>query len=198
MKQQRAALGFLAAALLWAAPALADVYVLIEEDGTPRFSNAPDNPRYTIYLRESGKTMSGPSLDRLLSDRPYQADVLQAAKTYKIDPALLHAVIAAESNYNPRAVSKKGAVGLMQVMPATAHRYGVKTRDLTQPAANIRAGARYLADLIRMFEGDLQLALAGYNAGEHVVVRYGNRIPPYAETQAYVPRVLRYYAELKK
>jgi len=105
--------------------------------------------------------------------------------------------MATESNYNARAVSNKGAMGLMQLMPDTARRYGVKEKDIRQPDKNIRAGAQYLADLVQMFDGDLRLALAGYNAGENVVVRYGNRIPPYPETRAYVPRVLAHYDQLR-
>lgn len=190
--------GVLAAALIaLSGSAHADVYIFLEEDGTPRYSNVPDDPRYTVVLRE-GKRTPNDYDNPLLAGKPYQLDVLEAAKTYRLDPALVHAVIAAESNYNPRAVSKKGAVGLMQLMPDTARRYGVKAHELMQPASNIRAGVRYLADLMNQFNGDVRLALASYNAGEHVVVRHGNRIPPYVETQAYVPRVLSYYAQLKQ
>jgi soluble lytic murein transglycosylase-like protein len=85
----------------------------------------------------------------------------------------------------------------MQVMPDTGRRYGVKEKELKQPAQNIRTGAQYLADLIDMFDGDLKLALAGYNAGENAVLRHGRNIPPFAETQAYVPRVLRFYDTLR-
>jgi soluble lytic murein transglycosylase-like protein len=130
-------------------------------------------------------------------DRPYQGEVVAAAKLHNLDPALVHAVITAESNYNPNAVSQKGAVGLMQVMPDTGRRYGVRPRELREPHKNIKAGVQYLAELIAMFEGDLRLALAGYNAGENAVLRHGRRIPPFAETQAYVPRVLRFYDTLR-
>jgi soluble lytic murein transglycosylase-like protein len=106
-------------------------------------------------------------------------------------------VIAAESNYNPNARSNKGAVGLMQVMPDTGRRYGVKEKELKHPEKNIRAGVQYLADLIDLFDGDLKLALAGYNAGENAVLRHGRKVPPFAETQAYVPRVLRFYDTLR-
>lgn len=198
-----------------AMPGLADVYALVEEDGAVRLSNVPDDPRYQLFLREprelqglrharnpgdsslraprAGEGVDGQQLD----GRLYQGHVAEAARTYNLDPALIHAVIAAESNYNPNAVSAKGAVGLMQVLPETGQRYGVGAKQLTQPEINIRTGARYLADLLRLFGGDLNLALAGYNAGENVVIRYGNRVPPYAETQAYVPRVLSFYERLK-
>jgi len=196
-------------------PALADVYALIEEGGAVRLSNVPDDPRYQLFFREPRETQglrnarnpgdsrlraprTGDSVDgQQLDARPYQVHVAEAARTYNLDPALIHAVIVAESNYNPNAVSAKGAVGLMQVLPKTGQRYGVGAKELTQPEINILTGARYLADLLRLFGGDLKLALAGYNAGENVVIHYGNRVPPYAETQAYVPRVLGFYEQLK-
>jgi soluble lytic murein transglycosylase-like protein len=203
---------------LFGTRAHADVYTFVEQDGTVRLSNVPDDPRYKLFLREpndyklkgrktsvklrnsdqyrlNGSNDAPPDIQALLDKQPYRADVLAAAKLNHLDPALVHAVIAVESNYNPAALSPKGAVGLMQVLPATALRYGVNAKELMRPALNIRAGAHYLADLLAMFGGDLSLALAGYNAGEGAVQRYGNRIPPYAETQAYVPRVLAYYKQ---
>jgi soluble lytic murein transglycosylase-like protein len=124
--------------------------------------------------------------------------VLEVSRDYGIDATLLHAVISTESGYNSLAVSRKGARGLMQVMPATAERYGVRPAELALATTNLRTGARYLADLLRLFDGDLTLALAAYNAGEQAVLRHGKRIPPYAETQAYVPRVLGTYDRLKR
>jgi soluble lytic murein transglycosylase-like protein len=215
-----------AAALACVAPlAHADLYMLVEDDGTVRMSRTPDDPRYQLYLREpTDYKLKDPAEVRgvrnpgdlrlraawgredpqaavfanpLLAGKPYQEQVVEAAKEHRLDPALVHAVISAESNYNPNAVSDKGAVGLMQVMPDTGRRYGVHAKELKHPVQNIRAGTRYLADLIEMFDGDLKLALAGYNAGENAVVRYGRRVPPYAETQAYVPRVLRFYDSLR-
>ncbi len=115
------------------------------------------------------------------------------ARITQVQPELLHAVIRAESSYNPKAVSRAGAVGLMQLMPATAQRYGVL--DRTDPVANLKGGAQYLHDLLKMFDYDLQLALAGYNAGENAVIRAGNRIPPYPETQQYVTKVLAFFGE---
>ncbi len=191
-----------------AMPGLADIYALVDEDGSVRLSNVPDDARYQLFLREpqaernarapGDPRLRAPQAEDLQRDgRPYQAHVAEAARIYNLDPALIHAVIAAESNYDPNAVSPKGAVGLMQVLPTTGQRYGVGANELTRPEINIRTGARYLADLLRLFSGDLKLALAGYNAGENVVMRYGNRVPPYAETQAYVPRVLDFYERLK-
>jgi len=117
-----------------------------------------------------------------------KAIVHEVAASEQVSPHLLEAVIAVESGYNPRAVSPKGAQGLMQLMPATASRFGVV--DPFDPRENVRAGARYLKQLLELFGGELRLALAAYNAGEHAVIRSGHRIPPYAETQRYVPRVL--------
>lgn len=112
------------------------------------------------------------------------------ARSRGLDPALVHALIRAESAYHPEAVSSKGAIGLMQVMPATGRRFGVT--NLADPDANLRAGTAYLSHLIARFE-DISLALAAYNAGEDAVVKYGFRIPPYPETQAYVESIMRSY-----
>lgn len=128
-------------------------------------------------------------------DLPFHDEVLAAARTTGIEPALVHAVIRVKSNYNAAAASPEGAVGLMQLMPDTARRYGVKnSRD---PVENIRGGAQYLVDLQRMFDNNLKLLLAAYNAGENAVLRYGHSIPPFAETRQYVPRVLAEYQRLR-
>jgi soluble lytic murein transglycosylase-like protein len=128
----------------------------------------------------------------------------EAAQTHRLEPELLQALIAAESGFDAQAVSPKGAVGLMQLMAPTAARYGVKSdrrssiaQKLTDPAINLRAGTRYLRDLMAMFPGRLDLALAAYNAGEGAVQRAGNKIPNYPETQNYVKTVLQLYAFLK-
>jgi soluble lytic murein transglycosylase-like protein len=112
------------------------------------------------------------------------------ARQHDLYPELLHAVIRTESAYNPAALSSAGAVGLMQLMPGTAKRYGVP--DIWDPVENLRGGARYLRDLLDLFGNDLRLALAAYNAGENAVIKYGNRIPPYPETQRYVRKVLQF------
>lgn len=117
--------------------------------------------------------------------------IAQVAREYELDAALLHAIITVESGYNPQAKSPAGAIGLMQLMPETAARYGV--RNIWDPMENLHGGARYLRFLLGMFKNNLDLALAGYNAGENAVVRAGNKIPQYAETQAYVPSVLTQY-----
>ena len=130
----------------------------------------------------------------LLGRSRFDQEVMSAARQAGLDPALVHAVIRVESAYRPHAISPKGAVGLMQVIPSTGRRFGID--DLLQPTANISAGTQYLSYLMRMFEGDLRLVLAAYNAGENAVLRHGRRIPPYLETQRYVPRVLSTYHAL--
>lgn len=148
----------------------------------------PRDPGGTLPLR-TGRAFRSLGADN--NRREYAPLINAAANKYRLDPALLHAVIRAESAYNPWAVSNKGAVGLMQLMPGTAARYGV--RDRQDPVENIEGGARYLSDLIDMFPSDLKLVIAAYNAGENAVKRHGYKIPPIAETRDYVVRVLDYY-----
>lgn len=121
----------------------------------------------------------------------------EAARNADLDPALVHAVIAVESGYNPAARSVKGAIGLMQVLPETAARYGVANPAIS-PEENLRAGTRYLSYLMTLFDNRIELALAAYNAGEYAVQRHGHRIPPYRETQNYVPAVLAKYRRLQE
>jgi len=175
----------------------ADIYRYVDAEGVVQFTNVPQDSRFKVYLKEKRKP--DPVTETLASeiryydekDRARYAKPIQdAAKATRLDAALIHAVISAESGYNPFARSRKGAAGLMQLMPETAKRYGVKNR--LDPAQNISGGARYLRDLIRLFNNDVQLAVAAYNAGENAVVRAGNRIPPYQETMTYVPRVMTY------
>ena len=128
--------------------------------------------------------------------RRYANLVEAASRAHGVDADLVHAVIFAESAYDARAVSAAGASGLMQLMPETAARYGVKNR--MDPSQNILGGARYLGDLLRLFHNNMHLAIAAYNAGEGSVLKYGRKIPPYPETVAYVPKVLAYYKTYKK
>lgn len=127
--------------------------------------------------------------------RRYAAIVDAASRAHGVEAALVHAVIFAESSYDPDARSPAGAAGLMQLMPVTAKHYGV--RDLFDPTQNIQGGVTFLRDLLRQFDGNVELALAAYNAGSTAVVRAGNRIPPLAETQAYVPKVIDHYRRLR-
>jgi soluble lytic murein transglycosylase-like protein len=125
----------------------------------------------------------------------YAHHIETAARLTNVPAALIRAVISAESAFNPYALSSTGAVGLMQLMPDTADRYGVKNR--LDPSQNILGGARYLRDLMRMFKNNMPLTLAAYNAGEGAVMKHGRRIPPYPETVAYVPKVMGYYKKYR-
>lgn len=124
---------------------------------------------------------------------PYDAEIFRTAAAYKVDPLFLHAIIATESAHNPKAQSHVGARGLMQIMPATGQTLGVQTAALFDPGVNVDAGARLLKRLQKRYGRDFDLILSAYNAGEGAVARYGNRIPPYPETQAYVKKVMARY-----
>ena len=147
-----------------------------------------------VTLRRGWWAPAHGALSPQLSKRPFHDEIVDAARRAGIDPALVHAVIGVESAYNEKAVSHKGAVGLMQVVPGTGRRFGID--NLLNPKANIRAGTQYLSHLMHLFDGDLRLALAAYNAGEYAVLRHGRTVPPYRETRAYVPRVMGIYEAL--
>jgi hypothetical protein len=224
----------MALAILYVTPASADVWGYVDAQGIAHFSAARLDERYELFFRggdgfnagsagnngNSGKTPgSGPSLasgaaaapPRLLAFFEVSPNfkavkhlLREAAARHGMDYELLQALIATESGFDTRAVSPKGAVGLMQLIPPTAERYGVRAdknsaiqKKLTDPATNIRAGASYLSDLIRLFPGQLELALAAYNAGEGAVQRAGNRVPNYPETRNYVKTVMQLYGHLK-
>lgn len=177
--------------------ARADVYSFTDADGVLHFSNVPSDPRYQLLIaapRETTAALEAPPINWLARSAQYDGVISGAAKAAAIQAALVRAVIVVESGFNPRAVSSKGAIGLMQLQPATARRYGVK--NIYDPEQNVRAGARYLSDLLVRFDSNLELALAAYNAGEDAVERYGRHIPPYRETLTYVPSVMRVYQRL--
>ena len=188
----------LAALVFGVRPAFADIYTFKDERGVVHFTNIKGlDPRYKLLRREGSGPVPGsgnPARTYMPSEseiRRYSGIVETAARQYGVDEALVHAVISAESGYNPQAVSRAGARGLMQLMPETARRYGV--RNSMDPADNIYGGVKYLRDLLTMFKGNMELAVAAYNAGENAVIRYGLRVPPYTETLGYVPRVLDFY-----
>lgn len=185
--------------------ARADIYKYVDAKGNTYFTDAPlSGSKYRLEWKRESRKLVSENRQRLASlsqPKPVTGSVAERrarfervirayARRYGLTPALLHAVIRTESAYDHSAVSSAGAQGLMQLMPATAARYGVK--DSFDPVENVRGGAAYLRDLLDMFGQDLQLALAGYNAGENAVIRHGHQIPPYAETQEYVRRVLRH------
>jgi len=178
----------LLATIVWAAPAGAETFKLTAPDGTVHFTNAPTDPQYQRMGVTSG-TDAGwlrlPDGDTA----PYLQEIRDAAERYGLPFKLVSAVIRAESGFNPRAVSPKGARGLMQLMPTTAATLGV--RNSFDPRQNIEGGVRHLRSLIDRFI-NLPFALAAYNAGEKAVVQYGG-IPPYPETQDYVTKVLYFY-----
>ena len=179
----------LAVSLLLAAPAGAETYRFVEPDGTVHFTNAPTDPQYQRMGFTSETEQQQPGEPRLpfpdLS--PYAREIREAAERYGVAVDLIKAVIRVESGFNSRAMSAKGARGLMQLMPGTASMLGV--RDSFDPRQNIEAGVRHLRGLIDRFGNDLKLALAAYNAGEQAVMTHGG-IPPYRETRDYVTRIL--------
>ena len=136
-----------------------------------------------------------PSTGPLTDKTPFQKLIHDAAARYNLDPTLIHSVIAIESNFDPKAVSRKNARGLMQLMPRTAELMGVK--DSFDPGQNIDGGSHYLSDLLKKYKNDITLALAAYNAGPESVDKYGRRVPPYLETMKYVQRIAKTYAKLK-
>jgi soluble lytic murein transglycosylase-like protein len=176
------------------AQAQADVYVYTDANKVTHYTNTPDHDQYKLLSDfmevEGSRNRAGAAVVKG-SAAVYAAQIELAAVEAGIDVALVHAVITAESGYNPTAESRTGAQGLMQLMPGTAERYAVK--DAFDPVQNIRGGTRYLRNLLDMFDNDVKLAVAAYNAGENAVIRHGKKIPPYRETQAYVPKVLRLY-----
>jgi soluble lytic murein transglycosylase-like protein len=195
-------LGLLACLCLASNEARSDIYAFTDAGGIQHFSNVPTDARYVLAWRTEqpvaaakSAVLRSYSLDRL-HQRQYAPAIKRAANTYHLDPALLHAVIAAESGYDVNAVSDKGAMGLMQLMPETAKRYGAA--DPFNPDQNIRAGAQYLSGLLQHYGNNLHLALAAYNSGEANVAKYGQRIPPFPETVAYVPKVMGLYRRYQR
>ena len=174
--------------LLTVPPAAADIYKYVDSHGGVHLADRPLGPGYVLIFRNGRKVKPQSSYrNYALNLKRYGPVVDQVAKRHRLDAALVHAVVQVESAYNPGAVSRKGAVGLMQLMPGTAQRYGV--HDRRDPRHNLDAGVRYLRDLIIRFD-NVALALAAYNAGEKAVERYGNRIPPFPETRRYIRKVM--------
>jgi len=213
-----------AVALVIATPAQAEVWGYVDDKGVAHFAAEKIDGRYELFFRggQNFDTSGGVGTPRPVavpsaaqskliaffeisaSYKQVQHHLRAASRAHNIDYELLKALIATESGFDAQAVSPKGAVGLMQVMPATAQRWGVAPdksapveKKLTDPAINIRTGTKYLRYLIDMFPGRLDLALAAYNAGEGAVMRAGSRVPNYRETQNYVKTVMQLYSMLK-
>ena len=178
--------------------ARADIYSFVDEAGVTHFSNVPTDGRYRLVLAAPPAPAAAPApggnTQWLTRSRAFDPFIETAARETQVQPQLVRAIIVVESAFNPKAVSRKGAVGLMQLLPKTARRYGAS--DAFDPKQNINAGTRYLRDLIARYGNNLELVLAAYNAGEDAVERYGKRIPPFSETRQYVPAVLSIYRAL--
>jgi soluble lytic murein transglycosylase-like protein len=214
--------------LMLATTAHADVWGYVDDKGVAHFAASKLDGRYELFFRgdqafdtanglpkqgDTPRAVAVPtrSVSRLIAFfevspayKQVKHHLREAARTQNIEYELLQALIATESGFDAAAVSPKGAIGLMQVMPATAQRYGLSAdakspiaRKLADPRTNIRTGARYLRYLLDLFPGELELALAAYNAGEGAVLRAGRRIPDYPETQNYVRTVMQLYEMLK-
>jgi len=189
----------------------ADIYGYVDEQGVSHFAAEKLDAHYQLWLKgklgsveiESAGRESQPQLSRLTQHpnlRKYEPLLKLASIEFSVEPHLLKAVMAAESGFNPDAISPKGAIGLMQIMPSTAERYGLfgdKKNTLEQklrdPKTNIRLGARYLSDLSKIFPEQQNLVIASYNAGEGAIKQYQNTIPPYRETRNYVQLVTQLY-----
>ncbi|GJG96453.1 lytic transglycosylase domain-containing protein [Cupriavidus pauculus] len=205
-----------------AAPTHAALWGYIDGEGVAHFADTKLDERYKLFMKDGGQfdsadlghrgvitlgDKSSPDKDKLFryllnhpNLRTVDPLIQQAAQAHDVDPALVKAVMAVESGFNASAVSPKGAIGLMQVIPDTGARFGVAAdkrrtveQKLADPRLNISAGVRYLRFLMELFPNNLDLVLAAYNAGEGAVQRYNNQIPPFPETRQYVTTVLEFY-----
>ena len=186
-------------ALLSTRAAVATIFAFTDTQGTVHYSNVPVDTRYQVVIETAheGLTAGTAPLGALLRKSAQYSQVIEtAARANRLEPALVQAVMVAESGGDPNALSKRGARGLMQLMPATARLYGV--RNVFDPEQNVRAASQYLRDLTDRYQNDLELVLAAYNAGPTAVDLSGRKIPPLRETLDYVPRVLRIYSRLRE
>jgi hypothetical protein len=197
----------------WGGPVHADLWGYVDQNGVAHFATEPVDSRYRLFFKGASSLDAPDGGERAtaISDEAFRQTAIyqravnhpnlarllplieRNARAQSLDPALVKAVIAVESAFDPAAVSPKGAFGLMQLLPETAARYGVlgdtkrsAAQKLLDPAVNLRAGTHYLHDLMVQFGDDVSLALAAYNAGEQAVLNYGSRVPPFAETREFV------------
>lgn len=180
------------AILIHVQPACADIYRYEDEEGIVHFTDAPTDRRFKVFMRDLKRDKQLRTrflLPSASNPAEYENIIRASADKYGVNASLIKAVIHAESGYNPNAVSRKGASGLMQLMPGTAR--SLKVSNCLDPKDNVEGGVKYLRFLLDTFRGDVSLALAAYNAGLNKVAKFGG-IPPYAETRTYVNRVLSY------
>jgi soluble lytic murein transglycosylase len=184
-------------------PARATIYTYVDANGVMHFTNVPNDPKFAPVVRAPRATVrTGPGLvlipeqgtDWIAQPDLFDAVIRQAASRYQVDPLLIKSVIRAESNFNHLAVSRRGAQGLMQLMPETA--IDMEVLDPFDPKENIYGGTRYLRKMLGLFNGNLRLALAAYNAGPNRVIKLG-RVPQFKETENYVRQVQLFYSEYK-
>ncbi len=171
-------------------PSSGGIYRYVDERGVIHFTNCPRDPKFKLYIRESKEDAGNEESSSARDSNQYDPLISEFSKKYQVDFALIKAIIRAESGFNPTAVSRKGAKGLMQLMPETASRLNVS--NIFNPRENIDGGVRYFKYLLSLFDNDVRLSLAAYNAGENLVGELRS-IPPYRETVDYIRKVLSYY-----
>ena len=180
--------------LLFANDSSAGIYRYVDENGVIHFTNCPRDPKFKLYFRETSEdptlNLQKASYGSIRDTKAYDHLIAEYAQRYQVEFALIKAIIRAESGFNPNAISRKGAKGLMQLMPETALRMNVS--NVHNPRDNIDGGVRYFRYLLSLFNNDLRLSLAAYNAGENLVSELGT-IPPYRETADYVQKVMSFY-----
>lgn len=195
-RRPAALLAALAFVIFWldSAPSISNALALLARPGA---AATPGSASVPLPAPLPSSALHAVNEENLLAELPYGALIAEAARQHRLDGWLLAALVETESGFHHRVVSGRGAVGLTQILPATAEAFGAPQGDLTDPRANLDAGAGYLAHLIDEFDGDLGLALAAYNAGPNAVKRFGG-IPPFAETEDFVTRVLGSYFDNRR
>ena len=183
---------FILSFLLWPVVAGADIYRYVDVDGVIHYSNTQPDEKFTLYLREGPKAGPRPPASSLPTASWMTGYVDRVSRANDLPPALVHAIIKAESNGQRKAVSRKGAEGVMQLMPFTSKR--LRVADPFDPIENIEGGIKYIKELLVAFEGNLTNTVAAYNAGPAAVRKYGG-VPPYQETRIYVRRVMELYRQ---
>jgi len=183
---------FILSFLLWPVVSGADIYRYVDADGVIHYSNTQPDEKFTLYLREGPKAIPRPAVSSLPAASWMNGYVDRVSRANDLPPALVHAIIKAESNGQRKAVSPKGAKGVMQLMPFTSKR--LRVADPFDPIENIEGGIRYIKELLVAFEGNLTNTIAAYNAGPAAVRKYGG-VPPYRETRLYVRRVMDLYRQ---